>query len=183
MDRLAEALRRKYGTAADALRAIGIDPDIVERRKGNMAHYRQARRFGRDEIDEGFRRELRDMTDDPNIDFGDLLAFIIENAPDEKQPEIYTALGELGEDVRRGRGHRSWAADRLERRRYARDRVARGGRDDPPEFPGRPRPGGEIDPAGATDRRPVAADMAFDSRSRSRLFDRLFPNAARIEQF
>jgi hypothetical protein len=122
------------------------------------------------------------MLDDPDVDFGDILAAAIEHAPDHKQEEIHEALRELTEDQR---GPRSWAADRLERRQLGQDiRLRDGrrfGRDEPEPFPGRPRPGGGMDPISGEDRR-LAGDMAFDSSPRAE-FARWFPYAARIERF
>jgi|SRR5208282_6164110 len=169
--------------------------------------YTRARRLGRDQEEDG-RQELRELLDDPNADFGDIIAAAIEHAQNdpEKAEEVHEALREIAEDRR---GPRSWAADRMERRRIGKDmrarraKDARRARDEPPPFEGRPRPGGGMDPISGgrlfdpdrdygrsgeegQDRR-TAADMALDARARQDSnfahFARLFPNAAKIERF
>jgi hypothetical protein len=144
--------------------------------------YTRARRMGRDE-EEG-RQELRDLCDDPDCNFGDLLAAAIQAASPEQQQEVSSALREMGEDRR---GSHSWARDRLERRRLGRDiRARRLGRDEPEPFPGRPRPGGS-DPMiygwedEAADRRPRPAhDMAMDDRATRDFAHFAFPGAAKM---
>jgi len=91
------------------------------------------RRMGRDEQEQ----EFRDLLDDPESSFGDILAAAIEACPPDKLDEVHGALRGLGEDRR---GPHSWAADRMERRRLGRDALRhrpahRFGRDDPPPFP------------------------------------------------
>lgn len=129
-----------------------------------------ARRIGADE-------EFREMVDDPDTSFSELLAAIIDGASEEGQVEIAEALRDLGMDTR---GPRSWARDRLERRRLSKDsdaRIKRMGRDDP--WPD-PRNAAERE---GEDRRRMAGDnrMALD-RSPGGTFRRLFPNAAQVER-
>ena len=150
--------------------------------------YTRSRRMGRDE--EG-GEELREMLSDQDASPSEMLAALIQYAPEDRQEELYQALNELASDRR---GAHAWAADRLERRRLGRDmrerraRDRRLGRDDPEPFPGRPRPGGGMDPfddrgypvenfsrseadrqireAGGLDRRRMGSDaMALDGRS------------------
>jgi hypothetical protein len=140
-----------------------------EKHMPRFTHARPSRRFSRDEATE----EFKSMLDDPDADFGTILAGAISAAPEEQQEEVYQALRELGED---SRGPRSWARDRLERRRLSKDadgRLRRMGARDDPTFEGMPRNGTEEDRgrAMAGDRR-----MAFDQSPRG-TFARLFPNA------
>jgi hypothetical protein len=73
------------------------------------ARFTRARRPGRDE--EG-SEQLREMLDDPDLDFGDLIAVAIEHAPEDRQEDLYEALRQIGEGRR---GPRSWARDRRHR--------------------------------------------------------------------
>jgi hypothetical protein len=133
---------------------------------------RDNRRIGKD-------AEIRDMLDDEDADFGDLVAACIDAAPPEHQAEVFEALREMGEDRR---GPRSWAADRLERRslRRASDaRLKRMGRDDPVPFKGMPETGGGM--VEGEDRRRMAGDAAL-ARSPHGRFDRMFPNASKVER-
>lgn len=216
MSALLDALKRKYRSPADALRAIGLpvsllgnnnapgmasdmafgNVELAEGRgvtyaydsinslkvpavpaaslgEGRVARPMKARRFGRDE--ELDREEMKELIDDPDSDFGDILAAIVEQAPDDRMEEVHEAMRELSMDAR---GPRSWARDRMERRRLGRDARRRLGRDDPAPFPGRPRTGGGMDPM--EDRR--AHDMALDADPRSE-FEHMFgADAARIER-
>jgi hypothetical protein len=187
MSALGEALRRKYRTPGAALRQLGLDEDLLDDIEGRDNHmpprFTRARRMGRDEEEADNLQEIKDMLSDGDLDYGDLIAAAVEYCPENRREELHRALGEMGEDSRQGRSHRSWARDRLERRRLGHDvRGARRlGRDDPEPFPGRPRPGGTMDPI-AGDRRRMAGDAAIGS-SPDAMFRRLYPNASPIDRF
>jgi hypothetical protein len=118
--------------------------------------------MGKDE-EEG-REELRRMLDDDGVDFGDILAAVIEHCGEDRREEVDEVLRSLGEDMRGRRGYRAWARDRLEMRDSRRAADARRARDEPEPFPGRPRPGGTMDPiVEGEDRRRLAGDMAYDA--------------------
>jgi hypothetical protein len=144
-----------------------------------MAKFTKARGFGRDEAGEEFRA----MLDDDDVSFGDIIAGAIASAPAAMAEEVYQSLKEMGEDTR---GPKSWARDRMERRRLGKDadgRLRRYGRDVENMQP-RGSNGGEnnLEPRGSTggeDRR-MAGDMAYDRRPA--LFDRLIPGAARVDR-
>jgi hypothetical protein len=141
------------------------------------------RRLGRDDEGEPIRtaRELIDQ-----------LRYVIMDLPtDEHQRllDFFKALadeGNLEESVSGTVGnHERWVGNE------SRDRSRRQGRDNPPEFPGRPRPGGSMDPireaqdrsrrqaqdaaAAEWDRTHPAPDARRDADFRKR-----FPNASRI---
>jgi len=146
--------------------------------------YTRPRKYGRDQKEEG-RRELRELLDDPDCSFADILAAAIEHCPPDKAEELYSALREIGEDRR---SPHQWARGRLERRQLTKDmrrngRDQRYGRDEPPPFEGRPRPGGTMDPIaggrlydpsaiipaiGATPATPARAPKATCINSRTR---------------
>jgi len=191
MSRLLAALRRRYRTAAEALEALGLDQSLLDPRgevvgdarpplydEGKDAmttRFTRARRMGRDEAVE----EFRSLLDDPEADFGDIVAAAIEAAGEGQQEEIHQAIREMGEDTR---GPRSWARDRMERRRLSKDsdaRLRRMGRD--VEDPLR-----DLEPRGSVsgeDRRPMAGDrrLAMDSSPRG-TFSRIFPTAVLPER-
>jgi hypothetical protein len=180
---LTEALRRKFKSPRDAVRALGLDVDLLDNddptlRQGPQSmttHFTRPRRFGKDEE---ASEQLRQMLDDPDINIADLVAAAVEHCPDDQQEELHRALRELSEDRR---GPHAWSADRLEMRRLSkdmRDRRARDrrlGRDfgpenltgrgsDPIENFGRSEANRQIDEA-AGDRRRMGADqMAMDGR-------------------
>jgi hypothetical protein len=183
---LSLALRKKFKTREEVFARLGLNPVTFDEESPMATSYTRDRgytrlgRLGRDE-EEG-HQELRALCDDPDCDFGDLLAAAIYAASPEQHQEVHEALRELGQDRR---GPRSWAADRLERRRLGRDMRERAqdprlGRDDPPPFSGRPNVGGGMDPFndrpienfgrsedlyGGLDRRRMGADaMAMDGR-------------------
>lgn len=193
-------MRQRFGTLEGVARAAGIDPASLGRRnpmrdiaadnapklrpaanraatigEAEMARSTRSRRYAYDE--ELDREDLKELIDDPSTDFGDLLAAVIEQAPEDKQEEIHEAVRALGEDKR---GPRSWARDRMERRRLGKDirrgRDRRTGRDQPPEFEDRPRAGGE-------DRRRMGADAMPYGGSAHAEFERMFgSHAAKIER-
>jgi hypothetical protein len=140
---------------------------------------RSSRRFGRDEAVEEFRSML---DDDPEASFGEILAGAIEAAPEDQQQEVFEALRELGED---SRGPRSWARDRMERRRLSKDADGRlrrmGGRDEPLSSSGNLPPRGSVE--GEDRRGRLAGDrrMAYDASPQA-TFNRMFPNASRVER-
>ena len=154
--------------------------------------FTRARRLGRDQ-EEGVE-QLRQMLDDPDIDVADLVAAAVERCPEHQREDLHQALRELGEDRR---GPRSWASDRLERRRLGRDmrerraRDRRLGRDFGPESmtenDSRPiedfgRSEADRQIREVDDRRRMGADMAFDGSPRSRFLVRMFgPAALKIE--
>jgi hypothetical protein len=80
-------------------------------------------RFGRDE--EGIE-ELREMLNDQDASPAEMLAALIECAPESQREGLYQALSELASDRR---GPRSWAQDRLEMRRLGRDMRDRRAKD------------------------------------------------------
>jgi hypothetical protein len=86
-------------------------------------HFTRPRRFGRDEEASA---QLREMLDDADINIADLVAAAVEHCPDDQQQELHEALSAMGSDRR---GPRSWAADRLERRRLGKDMRERRARD------------------------------------------------------
>jgi hypothetical protein len=135
--------------------------------------FTKARRLGRDEEETAdIAEEMRELIADPEADFSDLIAMLVEAAP-EKVPEIGQTMREIGED---SRGIHAWARDKRELRRHAK----RFGRDQPPKFEGRPNPGGTME--GEDRRLRMAGDrMAYDSSPAGR-FARLFPNAAKVER-
>ena len=153
--------------------------------------YTRARRMGRDE--EEARKDLRELTEDEDCDFGDLLAAAINAASPEQQTEVADALRKMSED---SRGPRSWARDRLEMRRLGRDmrsRDRRLGRDLSVENLTEPGRSGSIEEFGtpgerrteeAEDRRRrLAGDrMALDSRNPRGSFRAFYPQASRIER-
>ena len=148
-NRLADALRRKYRTPADALRALGLDPAILE---GKMAHDRYRggnRRLAYDaELDEQQRRgDLRNAIsaalDEAELDPTEIVEIMLEHATPDEMAAIGQCCREVAADAR---GPSGWARDRAERRRLGKDmhlrrRVAR---DNPDPFAGMPEPGGSM---------------------------------------
>jgi hypothetical protein len=123
-----------------------------------MARFTRARKLGRDQEED--RNELKETIDDPDSTFADILACAIEIAPPEQQSEVMEALREIGEDRR---GARSWAKDRREMYRHARDQRG-------PE---------NAIAEGANDRR-MAHDAAHRRQSARQEFNEWFPEAAKI---
>jgi len=154
----------------------------------SLGDTRGVRRMGCDE-EEG-REEIREMLDDPDVSAGEVIAALIKHCPEEQAEDLHHSLREMSAD---SRGHRAWARDKLERRRYTKDarrhgRDRRMGRDFGTEnltdntSPRIEEFGSERDRGWeqGEDRR-GAMDMAFDGSTRS--LDRLFANAARIQKF
>src|SRR5690349_15254093 len=81
-----------------------------------MPRYRNTYRLAYDQ-EEGME-ELKEMLDDGDVDFGDLIAAAVEYAPEGKQDQALAAMREMAHD---SRGPRAWARDRLERRRLSKD--------------------------------------------------------------
>jgi hypothetical protein len=125
-------------------------------------HVRDTRRFGCDqEADrEDLRRDLRDVLDDPDTDYGDLHAILCKHFPEEAG-QVHR---EVSEDRR---GVHAWAKDRRERRRLSKDmgmrRDRRLGRDFGPENLTEPGPSRSIE---EFERTRTASDMAMDARAR-----------------
>jgi hypothetical protein len=126
-----------------------------------MARYRKARRFGaRDEGEFDLETELTDLRNDETADVRDYLAAIVASCDQGQLIELSAALREIVESFERGGNLSRWGEDR----RFVRDQRRKHGRDDPPEFSGMPRTGGEMDPINEDRRRvSLAGDrMAYD---------------------
>jgi hypothetical protein len=148
--------------------------------------FTRARRMGSDDERAEARAAIQELIDDPDADFGDLLACAIQFAPEDQQEEVHQALRDMGLDAG---GPRKWARDRLEMRQHRRlgrdfgPESLTGGGSGPEQFSSeRDRKWEE-----GEDRRPRrgAMDrMAMDARTRREAaFDAWFPGAARIEKF
>jgi hypothetical protein len=147
---LSLALRKKFKTREEVFARLGLNPVTFDEESSNMStRFTRPRRFGYDQENDEGTAQLRQMLDDDELDVADLIACAVEYAPEHKREGLHQALHELGEDRR---GPRSWARDRLERRKLSKDmrerraRDRRLGKDDPEPFVGRPRPGGGMDP-------------------------------------
>ncbi len=169
-DGLVAALRRRFSSPAEAMRALGLDSSLLLKEDCTMAydrHYDRARDRRREDdeaadrlahrdgdLSEGERARivkdrLRRISEDDEEDFDpqEILEIMSEHFPQETRE----AIQEMGEDRR---GPRSWARDRRELRRVSRDlhfRRARDAgrrphlvRDEPAPFYGRPEPGGRM---------------------------------------
>ena len=144
---------------------------LTPRKENDMSYDRRRGRMGRDQA-EGIE-EVKKLLDDPNTDYGDLIATIIENAGEEKQMEIAQAIGEIAQDKR---GPRRWAADRSELRR-ARDAGTL------EKFSSEEDRRWEEEPGEARDRRRGQAHDAVRRRdSAAAEFAEWFPDAAKIER-
>ena len=124
---------------------------------------RQARRFGRDE---DLESAISALKDDPDADAGDVLAAVIADCDPDQIVELTGALRDIVASLERGGDLARWSEDRRflhdGRRKHGRD-GRRVSRDEPEPFPGRPRPGGEMDPIEGEDRRRhMAGDMVYD---------------------
>jgi hypothetical protein len=150
---LTTILHRKYGTARNMLRVLGLDS-----------------------------AEINEALEQPHdvIDAESALSAIEEivgSLPDDEMEEVLNSLEaalaseEPAQDRRRKR-----AADRRPAGKY---RPVRLGRDEPPEFPGRPSPFGSQDPLEARAQDRVAARRHLLGQDSADSFERLFPNARR----
>jgi hypothetical protein len=206
MTELADALRRRFKTPADVMRALGLDARLLEDESAAEARRvhdlkRSKRSLGKDAImtrfaydndpqerDRMLKDSLKRLCDDEEpLDPADVLEALAGAGDPEFAAELHRAAKEITNDAR---GARAWAADRRALRR-ANDvmrprKPRRFGRDEPEPFPGRPRPGGSMDPirGEGEDRRRYAGDMAYD-RGRAETprdrFARMFgEQAARI---
>ena len=121
--KLTAALRAKYRTPEAALAALGIDAAILDEGKDSKMNtrFRAERKLGRDEEDADIADEIRDVINDPESDFADLIALVVEAAP-EKVPEISATMREIGSDAR---GIHAWARDKREMKRLGRDKLNR----------------------------------------------------------
>jgi hypothetical protein len=146
-----------------------------------MSRYPRSRTARHMAWDQEGLAELKKILDDgEDIDLGDLLAALIEGAPEDKQEQVHTAVREMGQDAR---GPRSWARDRLERRRYAKD-LGPGPAMEPAgrpveEFRREDRPNENM--RGANDARRLAMDARGRHDSAFRSFRARYPGAANIE--
>jgi len=183
-DRLMRALRKRFRTPADALRALGLDASVLEEGEKLMSRYAHDARS----------RDMRRTRDedpeemDPNRDWRDEASEGGEGEPREE--ELLALLRDLTTEDRRM--IMDWARGRAP----TYDRGRRGARDDPPPFAGMPETGGgmygsstnwsdreaqdrRMSERAAADkrRRSFAHDMA--ERSGDGFFD-MFPQARRI---
>lgn len=202
MIRLIDAMKQKFGTPANAMRALGIDPALLDGSPRGDAYRVElvdtpgliyavdgAIHRGEDKVnshytpDRGFTRARKfgsDQEEGEELlsemlsegDIADRIAQIIESAPEHQQEALSEALREMGEDRR---GPRSWARDRLMRAKDARryNRDRRRyGKDNPADFEGMPKTG-----TSGEDRRRMAGDSAYDSDPHAE-FERLFGSGA-----
>jgi hypothetical protein len=155
MNRLEAQLRRRYPSAAAAMRALGLDEktidEVIKENKQMKALQRRARD---EEQDPGgwTAEELIDAVTEANL-----------SMPSDEQFEFAVALRKCLDNG------------------FAKDKERRRALDNPPSFPGRPNPGGERDPLdreGEDRRHRLGADArphGFDERFPG-VRDRVLPN-------
>jgi hypothetical protein len=164
---LAAALRKKFTRPRQVLRALGFDSaDITEvMEDSNMRTTRRAR-------------------DDENpIDAETVMQFIddaLEGMPESEVEHLADQLESrlLSDDPAAADRRRARRAEDARAGRRSRRRL---GRDEPPEFEGRPRPGGGQDPlAAAQDRVASRRQLAGDSAGVVPTFEELFPSTRNV---
>jgi hypothetical protein len=175
---LDSALKRKFGRTGPrgALRAMGFDSaeidDVLEDTMRTL-HPRRP----------GDTRRIRGLDDNPLTTAEEAMALIeelCEDLPEPEQAELEDMIEErLLSDVP------NTAQDRRRRRaedaRAGRRRRSRLGRDEPPPFEGRPRPGGTMDPLDARAQDRVASRRQLHGMDAAGLptFEQLFPSIAK----
>jgi hypothetical protein len=192
-DRLVAAMRRRFKTPSDAVRAMGLDVALLNERE-DMAtrdprRSLRARQMAMDAAELNEReRSFDEMLDDPETSGEEILARLIEEMPEEKRSGLIAGLGSLGEDMRgRHAGPHQWARDTLERHKMSRDfsRARRFRAADNEQYPGGPEPfkgeplrgGGMYEGEDRRGRGAMDRGLAFDRsnsdrvRSHSGLFD------------
>jgi hypothetical protein len=147
MNKLIEELKRRFGTPENVLRRLGLDSQLLKEDEmdGRGTRSRAPARVGHDE-------------DEPMRTAGELIDAIsaaLHDLPVDEHEELLDFFRELADSG----DLEQWAAGTVgDRTRQARD--------NPPPFPGRPNPGGEMDPMEARDRRRRQAEdraaLAFD---------------------
>jgi hypothetical protein len=156
MGALAAALRKRFATPQQVLKALGLDqsllnePNNPSKGENDMTtrdprRSLRARQMAMDEAErEDRERSFDELLDDPETSGEEILARLIEEMPEAKREGFIAGLNSLGEDMRgRHSGPRQWGRDTLERHKMSRDfKRARRFRaaDEPEQYPGGPEP-------------------------------------------